>query len=195
MSLVTTTVDESDSDGGELSEGEIYDVLSNRRRRFVIHALKREEEPVEVSDLSAHVAAWELEKDPEEVCYEDHRSVYSTLRRTHLPKLEEKGVVTVDSDENVVRATSTLEDLDIYVEALGRREIPWSLYYVGLAGVAVVLLLAVGVDAPVFGSLEPLDVGLFTTTSFGISSIVHYITSRSTRLGNTEKPPELHSRE
>ena len=195
MSLITAAADESDSNGGELSEDEIYDVLSNRRRRFVIHALKREEEPVDISDLSAHVAAWELGKDPEEVCYEDHRSVYSTLRRTHLPKLEEKEVVAVDTDENVVRATPALERLDIYVEALGSREIPWSLYYVGLTGVAVALLLAVTVDALVFAALDPLDVGLFTATSFGISSIVHYITSRHTRLGNTEKPPELHRQE
>ncbi len=195
MSFITTATDESDTNGSELSDGEIYDILSNRRRRFVIHALKRTDGPVDISDISAHVAAWELKKDPDEVCYDDRRSVYTTLRRTHLPKLEQKGVVTVDTDENAVRATSTLQDLDIYVEALGRNEIPWSLYYVGLAGVAVVLLLAVVVDALMFAALDPLDVGLFTVTSFGVSSVVHHVTSHNTHLGNTEKPPELHRQE
>ncbi len=41
MISAITTGNESSGDGGELSEDEIFDVLSNRRRRFVIHALKR----------------------------------------------------------------------------------------------------------------------------------------------------------
>ncbi|SMO45415.1 DUF7344 domain-containing protein [Halorubrum cibi] len=193
LSALDTTAG-SNANGGELSQDEIFDVLSNRRRRFVIHALKRTEEPLDVSELSTHVTAWEVGVEPEEVTYEDRRNVYSTLQRTHLPKLEEKDIVTVD-DENLVRATPTLENLDIYVEVLGSREIPWSLYYVGLAGVAVSLLLAVATDTPGFAALAPLDVGIFTVTVFGVSSIVHHVVGRRTRLGNTERPPELRTRE
>jgi DNA-binding transcriptional ArsR family regulator len=191
MLSAITTAGESNSNGGELSQDEIFDVLSNRRRRFVIHALKRREDPIEVSNLSTHVTAWELDVDPEEVEYEDRRNVYSTLQRTHLPKLEEKDIVNLDEEENVVEPTPALEDLDIYVEALGSKEIPWSLYYVGLAGVAVSLLLAVATGAAGFAAFEPLDVGVFTATAFGISSIVHHVVGRRARLGNTEKPPEL----
>lgn len=192
MLPITTPANESNSNGDELSEDDIYGVLSNRRRRFVIHALKRKKEPVNIAELSAHITAWELGVDPEEVDYEDQRSVYSTLKRTHLPNLEEKNLVTVDKEEKAVRATSELESLDIYVEALNSKEIPWSLYYVGLAGVAIALLLAVKVEAPIFGALEPLEVGIFTVTAFGMSSVVHHIIGRRTRLGNREKPPELY---
>ncbi|MFC5279776.1 helix-turn-helix domain-containing protein [Halorubrum rubrum] len=190
MLSAIATRGEWNSDGGELSQDEVFDVLSNRRRRFVIHALKRSEDPIEVSELSTHVTAWELDVDPEEVEYEDRRNVYSTLQRTHLPKLEEKDIVTVD-DENLVRATPALRNLDIYVEVLGSREIPWSLYYVGLAGVAAALLLAVATGTPGFAAFTPLDVGVFTATAFGVSSVVHHVVGRRARLGNTEKPPEL----
>jgi len=119
------------------------------------------------------------------------RNVYSTLQRTHLPKLEKKNVVTVDKERNYVQATPKLKNLEIYVEVLGSKEIPWSLYYVGLAGVAVSLLIAVMIDTPVFGAFDPFDVGVFTITAFGLSSIVHHIIGKRTRLGNAEKPPEL----
>jgi DNA-binding transcriptional ArsR family regulator len=195
LSTATTAVGANRDDGGELSEDEIFKLLSNRRRRFVIHALKRADEPVEVSDLSTHVTAWERGVDPEEVRYEDRRNVYSTLQRTHLPKLEEKNVVTIDDEENLVAPTPELEELDIYVEVLRSREIPWSLYYVGLAGLTASLLLAVATGTPGFAGLEAIDVGVFTATVFGISSVAHHVIGRQARLGNTEKPPEIRRRE
>ncbi|ELZ34689.1 DUF7344 domain-containing protein [Halorubrum tebenquichense] len=182
------------STGEQLTEDEIFDVLSNRRRRYVIHALKRTEEPLDVSDLSTHVTAWELDVDPEEVTYEDRRNVYSTLQRTHLPKLEEKDIVDIDEDRNLVEPTTELESLEIYVEVLGSKEIPWSLYYIGLAGVAIALLSAVATGTPWFAGLSPIDVGIFTVTAFGMSSAVHYVVGRRAKLGNTDKPPELRKR-
>ncbi|WP_092919987.1 DUF7344 domain-containing protein [Halorubrum sodomense] len=195
MGSTTTRTNEPSRTGGELSEDEIFEVLSNRRRRFVIHALKRADEPVDVSELSTHVTAWERGIDPVDVQYEDRRNVYSTLQRTHLPKLEEKNVVTVHEEENLVEPTPELEELDIYVEVLRSKEIPWSLYYVGLAGLTASLLLAVAAGTPGFAGFEAIDVGVFTATVFGISSVAHHVVGRRTRLGNTAKPPELRRRE
>ncbi|OYR46040.1 transcriptional regulator [Halorubrum sp. Hd13] len=191
MTSTAATTNESSRNGGELSEDEVFEVLSNRRRRFVIHALKRAEEPIDVAELSVHVTGWERDVDPEAVRYEDRRNVYSTLRRTHLPKLEEKNVVTVDEEANLVEPTPELEELDIYVEVLRSREIPWSLYYVGLAGVAVSLMVAVATGTPGFAGLDAIDVGAFTATAFGISAAAHRVVGRRARLGNSEKPPEL----
>lgn len=177
-----------------LSETDVFEVLSNRRRRFVIHALKHEAGPMDVSDLSRRVTAWEVGVEPDAVKYEDRRNVYSTLRRTHLPKLEETGVITVD-EEGRVRPTTALESLDIYVEVRGAREVPWSLYYLGLAGVAAALLLAVAVGVPGLAGLSPLAVGAFTVAAFGVSAVVHHVIGRRTRLGTTRKPPEIARRE
>ena len=201
LSTATTTGRSSapgDDDAGEdvdLSEEEIFDVLSNRRRRFVIHALKRarerKEEPLDVSELSTQVTAWELDVDPEEVSYDDRRNVHSTLRRTHLPKLEANHVVTVDEETDEVRATEILADLEIYVEVLRGKEIPWSLYYVGLAAVIASVFLAVYAGVPGFATLSALNVSVFAVTAFGVSSIVHHAIGRHARLGRHEKPPEL----
>jgi len=179
---------------GTLSQDEAFEVLSNRRRRFVIHALKHRDEPLELSELSERVTAWELDITPEEVQYDDRRNVHSTLRRTHLPKLEEKNVVRVDEETKTVHATATLRDLDIYVEVLRGREIPWSLYYVGLAGVVLAALLAMAVGVPGFAALSPMNVAVFAVTAFGVSAVVHHAIGRRMRLGTDEKPPELRSR-
>ena len=194
MGTTTTPTTEPRSEIDDLSEDDVFEMLSNRRRRFVIHALKRAEEPVDVSELSTYVTAWECGVDPDAVKYEDRRNVYSTLQRIHLPKLEEKNVVRVDEDENLVEPTPTLDDLDVYIEVLRGREIPWSLYYLGLAGLTASLLLAVATGTPGFAGLEAIDVGVFTATVFGISSVAHHVIGRQARLGYTEKPPEIRKR-
>ncbi|OYR62412.1 transcriptional regulator [Halorubrum sp. E3] len=183
----------STRNASDLSHEEVFEILANRRRRFVIHALKRANDPPDVSELSRYVTAWEMGVDPEDVPYEERHNVHSTLRRVHLPKLTEANVVTVDEDD-VVRPAPALKDLDIYVEVLRGREIPWSLYYLGLAVLAGALLLAVRVGSPGFAALSFVDVGIFVATAFGISSVAHHAIGRRMRLGNTEKPPEVRRR-
>lgn len=175
----------------ELTQDEIFELLANRRRRFVIHALKYTKEALQVSTLAKYVAAWELDVDPASIEYEDQRNIYSTLRRTHLPKLDEKKVVQYDADQNLVEPTPLLEDLDVYIEVLQGREIPWSVYYVGLSGVAISVLLAVTVGVPGFAGLSPQHVAVFAITMFAVSSVVHYVYDRRGRLGDQEIPPEL----
>ncbi|GAB3419467.1 hypothetical protein GCM10027435_20860 [Haloparvum alkalitolerans] len=194
MHTTTAIANGASPDEPDLSDNEVFEMLANRRRRFVIHALKGEEEPMDVSELSRRVTAWEVGVEPDAVEYEDRRNVYSTLRRTHLPKLEEKDVITVD-DEGTVRPTPALESLDVYVEVLEAREVPWNLYYLGLAGVAGALLLAVATGVPGLAGLSPLAVGAFTVAAFGVSAVVHRVVGRRTRLGTTEKPPEVRRRD
>lgn len=183
--------DGGDAEEGQLSQDEIFDVLSNRRRRFVVHALKREAGPIDVSTLSKRVTAWELGIDPIDVQYEDRRNVYSTLRRTHIPKLEENDIVVLDEETDLVAPTPALEDVEIYVEIVQGREIPWNRYYVGLATLNVSVLLAIAVGVPGFAMTSTLAVAVFATTVFGLSALAHYRLGKHTRFGDDERPPEL----
>jgi len=191
------TIGTSDTRGerdATIPNEDVFEVLSNRRRRFVIHALKRADDPPDVTELSRYVAAWELGTDPEDVPYEYRHNVYSTLKRTHLPKLREKDIVTVDEDD-VVRPAPGLEQIEVYVEVLRGREIPWSLYYLGLTGFAAALLVAVALDVPGFAVLSPIGVGTFAATAFAISAVVHHVVGRRMQLGNTERPPAARRRQ
>ncbi|TKX50454.1 transcriptional regulator [Halorubrum sp. ASP121] len=194
MGSTTAPTAESRSEIDDLSEDDVYEMLSNRRRRFVIHALKRAEEPVDVSELSTHVTAWERGVDPDAVKYEDRRNVYSTLQRIHLPKLEEKNVVRVDEEANLVEPTPTLDDLDVYIEVLRGREIPWSLYYFGLAVLAGLVLVGVAIGVPGLAAIDGTTAAVFVVTAFTVSALLHYHYGERARLGNLEEPPELRGR-
>lgn len=190
MSATTETTNAETDASDDISEEDIYELLSNRRRRFLIHAIKRADDPLDVSELSRYITAWELDMEPAEVPYDERHNVHSTLRRTHLPKLEEKNVVTVGED-GVVRPAPALRELDIYVEVLRGREIPWNLYYLGLSTFSVLLLIAVQIGVPGLGSLSPIAVGVFVATMFGISAAAHYVIGRRMVLGSTDEPPEV----
>ena len=193
--LSTTTLSRSTTRDESLSEETIFEVLSNRRRRFAIHALKHADGPIQVKRISERVAAWEHGIEPDAVDYDQRRNVHSTLKRTHLPMLDEHGVIEYDEEANVVAPTAALSDLDIYIEVLRGREIPWSQYYLGLAAVAASVLLAVQAGVAGFAVFEPLAVSVFTVTVFAVSSMIHYYYGERARLGNEAKPPELRKEE
>ena len=193
--LSTTTLTRSTTPDEPLSEETIFEVLSNRRRRFAIHALKHADGPMEVKGLSERVAAWEHGITPDSVEYDQRRNVHSTLTRTHLPMLDEHGVIEYDDETNLVEPTAALTDLDIYIEVLRGRESPWSQYYLGLSGLAAAALLAVQTGVPGFAAVEPIAIGIFTVTIFAVSALAHYYYGERARLGNEAKPPELRKRE
>ena len=174
-----------------LSEATIYDILSNRRRRYIAHILKQSGSPVAITELSKQITAWEMGVNVEEVNYDDHHPVYTALKETHLPMLAQHGLVTFDDADNVVTATPALAQLDVYVETIKGNEIPWSLYYVGIAAISVLLFAAVVIDVPGVAALGPVGVNLFTIAAFAFSGSVHYYYSRQSRLGTQEAPPEV----
>ena len=191
MSSPAHSIGGSDADEQEISDADVFEILSNRRRRFALHAIKRREEPIELSELSEQIAAWEMDTEPEQISYEDRRGVYMTLKTTHIPMMDERGVVEFEQQTKTVRSTDLLSKLDVYVEALRKDEIPWSTYYIGLAAICLSVVIAVAADVPGAAALDPLDVGVITVVAFGVSSLVHHLVDRRNRLGSTEEPPEL----
>jgi len=59
--------------------GTAYEILANRRRRYVIHLLQYRDESMELGPLAERVAAWEYETDPERVTSQQRKTVYTAL--------------------------------------------------------------------------------------------------------------------
>ncbi len=93
------------TDEPELSQDVIFDVLSSSRRRYVLYYLSQHEEPVELPALAEEVAAWETESTVEELSSQERKRVYVSLYQTHIPKLEEVGLVDYDQDSGQVSLT------------------------------------------------------------------------------------------
>ena len=174
----------------ELSQDEIFAILSNPRRRYVLYFLNQHGEGIELTDLAEHVAAWENDIPVEEVTSKQRRRVYNSLQQTHIPSLDESDLIEEERGE--VCLTDEAEKLDIYLELVPEKDIPWSEYYLGLGAVGLAVLAVAWLNVGPFGQLPDIAVGVFLAVSLIVSSVVHYcFDPHKQLLGGEEKPPEL----
>ena len=172
-----------------IDRDELFHILRNQRRRFALHHLKHEAESVDVGDLATQVAAWENEVSVEEVTSKQRRRVYNALQQTHVPELEDTGVVEVERRE--VELTDRADELDIYLEVVPGADIPWSEYYLALGGVSLAVLVAVGLGVGPFAALSGVGVGIFAVVAFLVSALANHYYQHESLLGGHERPPEL----
>jgi hypothetical protein len=177
----------------DVTDGDVFEVLSNQRRRYALHYLMQSpDEPVEMGDLSTQVAAWEIGVDPEEVTYDQRKSVHTSLYQYHAPKLDDTGMVEYDSRRGIVELTDEGSEIDLYLEAVRGREMPWASYFAILSTFAVALTSAAWLDVPPIGGFPEYTVAGVTTGAFLVSSLVFAYDSRTTmRLGSDGAPPEV----
>lgn len=167
--------------------GEIFDLLSNHRRRYAIHYCKREDEPVELGDLAEHVAAWELDKEIEELTSSERKRVYTALQQQHLPTLERANMI--EFEDHTVELTEEAEQLEVYLDVVPEESIPWGLYYVGLSVLAGVVMAGLWLEVIPTGTIPELGWATLLIALFAGSAIVHATQNRRMRLGEMEKPP------
>lgn len=80
----------------------IFDVLSNRRRRYVLYRLANADGSIGFDRLAGRVAADVRNAEIREVTSDERRRVAVSLRQIHLPKLADVGLVTYDEARDAV---------------------------------------------------------------------------------------------
>lgn len=118
---------------GRVTESEFYDVVGNTRRRACVEYLLGEGESASVSELVSYVV--EREDDPGD---DSHRkSVYSSLRQTHLPKLESYSIVDYDAETNTVTPAENIDAFEATEPATPSvpRTLPWMYVLLGLLAI------------------------------------------------------------
>ncbi len=171
------------SGGSALPRDEVFSLLSNRRRRYALHACKRTDDAIDVSDLAEQIAAWEQRKEVSELTSDERHRVYTSMQQTHLPTMVEAGVVEFDGRN--VSLTERAETLEIYMDV--DPEPPWDAYYLGLSAVVTVVLTAAWAGFSLSGlSWTTVIVAVLATSALG-----HVYRSRRSGLGGDERPPEM----
>ena len=146
----------------------IHDVLRNDRRRLTLQYLKQRLRPVEVGELSDHIAEREVgESPPPRDC---RQSVYNALNQTHLPKLEELGFVDFDRDEKIVSLRETAREIDVYMNVVTPLGITWESYYRGLGVLGLISVVAADTNVAFFAGVESLLVATVFLFAFVIST-------------------------
>lgn len=91
----------------ELDQDTIHELLSNARRRAILKLLA-ENEPMDKSDLSEHVASIEYEKPINELTSQERKRVYISLTQSHLDRLEEANVIKSNGEVSLTENADAL---------------------------------------------------------------------------------------
>ncbi|WP_144900855.1 DUF7344 domain-containing protein [Halobellus captivus] len=139
-----------------LSETDIHDLLRNDRRRQTIKCLQSHGREVMLRDLAEEIAERETGESPAPRNIRD--SVYISLHQSHLPKLDDAGVVDYDRDRKTITLREEARTVDVYMEVVTKYGMTWASYYRSLGVLSLFLIVLTMVDAPVISVIDPLIV-------------------------------------
>lgn len=160
-----------------LSQDLVFDILSSPRRRYVLYYLRQADEPVELTTLAEHVAAWENDTDPEDLTEQEKKRVYVSIYQTHIPKLDEAGVVDYDKDEGTITLSKDATFIEEHLMEPSS-DVTWYAIYLSIGLAGGVLLLLVAFDVGVFGDAAEL-VAALVVAGFLATSLAHYLSYRT----------------
>ncbi len=173
-----------------LSRDMVFDVLKNQRRRYALHYLKQAEGTVQLSDLAEQVAAWENDTTVGAISAAERKRVYTALYQSHLPKLDDAGIVDYNQNRGIVELATAAEQLDPYLETDTRDDISWCKRYLGIAGVGFALLTAAWLEVPPLAGIGDIGLALLVVVAFTVVAVAHTYDARRTP-STGEQAPEI----
>ena len=154
-----------------VSHDAAFDLLSNARRRFVLRRLQESDDGIELGELATELSTLENDVPAEELSSKQRKRTYVSLYQTHIPKLEDAGIVAYDGDSGVVRPTDCLDELAAYFRT-DPVPFPWRGLYLSFCVVGLTLYaVAYQVD---LGAVQPEHVGLAVLVAIALLSLTHY---------------------
>lgn len=108
-------------DDGPPTIDEVFDVLSDSRRRTALEVLIAHEVPLALADLADEVAVREHDARITDISEETVRDVYLSLYHKHVPKLREADVVRYHQERDLVALSDHADHVEGFMDELGPR--------------------------------------------------------------------------
>jgi hypothetical protein len=160
----------------DLPETEIHHILSNPRRRKTLRYLSDNHGTISVRELSEEIAAAETGESPPP--RDVRKAVYVSLHQTHLPLLDDKGVIDYDRSSKEVTLLDPARDIHLYMEVVTKYGITWAEFYRNLGVISLVTVTAAIVEIPAISMLDPLLWASLFLVLFAGSTVFHLWTRR-----------------
>ncbi len=162
----------------ELTQAELFDVFSNARRRWAVRHLEDCGGACDLDELVERVAVRENDVGPDELTRPQRRRVYISLYQTHLPMLEDHGIVDWDPDDRRVELRECGGAFDPYLdrgEPFGR----WHVLYVALAAVGVLAFVVTTIPVGPLPTMAAPFVALALAAGMFVLAVAHHLSERS----------------
>jgi len=164
----------------EISPDDVFHLLQSQRRRAAIRYLSDTDGPVEMRDLAEQVAAWENDTTVQALTSEERQRAYIPLYQSHLPKLDEEGVINYNKNRGIVEKTPLATQLERYLSVGDVPEIDsdsnehrWDTYYLCVSSLGSFLLIGAAFHLPLFTFIPSIAVVVCMLAAFWLVSVVH----------------------
>ena len=188
-----------------LSPDDVFHLLQTTRRRDTMRYLHDHDSPVRMRDLAEQVAAWENDTTVEGLSSTQRQRVYIPLYQTHLPKLDEAGVIEYEQSRGVVEATELADVLYAYIDGIdpvadgsgrvadgapttedaadgsGDADRDWFGYYTGASGLGIGLVAGSALGIPVLSTIPGLVIGTIVSVMFGLLTLARHLERAAAR--------------
>lgn len=166
----------------------VFEILSNTRRRMMLYYLRQNDGAASVKELAEQIAALENDVTVGELGRQQRKRVYVSLYQTHVPKLEDAGIIEYDDANGDVWLTDRAGEFDSYLTSTTEEEYPWRIHYLTIAGVGGWLFALSFIGVPGLAAVPAAWFGLAILVSFAASAGVQYWRHRQRQ---RELPAEL----
>lgn len=107
--------EESSEQAGALAPETAFELLSHSRRLGLLECLKDHDETLGLTDASEAVASAVEDKPVQEIEADTVKQISMALYHSHIPRLEEHGIVDYDQERDLVRLTDRGHQLAEYM--------------------------------------------------------------------------------
>lgn len=121
----------------------VYDILKNKRRRFVLLYLQSHEETVSIGELAEQIASYENDVPVKQLNAQQRKRVYIGLYQCHLPKMADADVIDFEQSRGEVRLGPRGPPLLEFLEESIKEDRTNARYYYAVVS-AGVLVFALG---------------------------------------------------
>lgn len=177
----------------EIPKEDAFEILKNRRRRDILHYLKQNGSEAQVGEMAKQIAAWENDIHVDSVTSKQRKRLYTALYQSHLPKMDDVGILEYNQRRGTVNLTEEGAELDVYLEFVPGNDINWSQYYLALTAVSTALVIAHYLGIYPF-TVSSTTITAVVLTAFGVSAFVHVYQNSGNKIGSEGPPPTADAR-
>lgn len=110
--------DVSEFDVGGERRDDLFDALSNQRRRVLLHSLQVENTPVSVEELTTKLVAWETQRPASDRSGDDREAIEISLVHNHLPKMADAELIEYDATRRSVLLANRTDELQAHLRTM-----------------------------------------------------------------------------